>query len=183
MNFDDQDWEEGEPSSRDLRARSTAWKVAAGVAAGIVLGGMLAVAFDRYATQRARSEGVQSFEQTVRGTDPAVEREPRESPRQLADQVDAGVLRDQQAQQLGAEQQRAADASQRAALEQAKRKAEASQRAVQHAAERKDRDWARFYTKPAHCDDNPSKATMVECANHFIRAKRQFEEMHAAGKR
>lgn len=55
---------------------------------------------------------------------------------------------------------------------------EAVQRAAQQAAERRDRAWARFYQKPAQCDENPTKATMVECANHYIRARREFEAQY-----
>ena len=44
-------------------------------------------------------------------------------------------------------------------------------------AERKDRAWARFYRKPAVCDD----AATVECANAYIRARRSFEEKYARG--
>jgi hypothetical protein len=39
-----------------------------------------------------------------------------------------------------------------------------------------------YYVKPPACDDNPTKATMVECANHFIRARREFEVLYATGK-
>jgi hypothetical protein len=50
------------------------------------------------------------------------------------------------------------------------------------ALERKQRAWARYYKKPPHCDNNPSSDSLVDCANHFIRARRQFEEDYAAGK-
>ena len=40
----------------------------------------------------------------------------------------------------------------------------------------------KFYKKPAKCDGNPNNETMTECANDYIRSKRQFEVDYAAGK-
>lgn len=50
-------------------------------------------------------------------------------------------------------------------------------RAQANAVDRKAKAWAKFYRKPATCDE---VATM-ECANGFIRAKRTFEEKYARG--
>ena len=48
--------------------------------------------------------------------------------------------------------------------------------------ERKARAWARYYQRPAFCEGNPSTEQLVECANHFIRSKRQFDTDWAAGR-
>ena len=48
---------------------------------------------------------------------------------------------------------------------------------VQH----KLRAWARVYHRPAACEGNPSSEQLVECANHYIRAQREFEERWEAG--
>jgi hypothetical protein len=50
------------------------------------------------------------------------------------------------------------------------------------AAARKERAWTQFYKQPPQCDGNPTDAAMTECANHYIRARRHFEEAYAAGK-
>jgi hypothetical protein len=50
------------------------------------------------------------------------------------------------------------------------------------AAARKEPAWTQFYKQPPQCDGNPTDAAMTECANHYIRARRHFEEAYAAGK-
>ena len=54
--------------------------------------------------------------------------------------------------------------------------------AIADADERKARAWARYYQRPASCEGNPSTEQLVECANHFIRSKRQFDNDWAAGR-
>jgi hypothetical protein len=48
-------------------------------------------------------------------------------------------------------------------------------------ARRKERAWDRFYRRPAMCDGNPSADQLVECGNHFIRSRREFEERWRTG--
>jgi hypothetical protein len=43
-------------------------------------------------------------------------------------------------------------------------------------ARRKELAWSRFYKRPATCDGNPSADQLIDCANHFIRSKREFDE-------
>ncbi len=78
----------------------------------------------------------------------------------------------------------ASDAQAMAALEAElrQRAREAAQRAALEAARRKERAWERWYQRPAFCNDNPTSAQMVECANHHIRARKEFEERYAAGR-
>ena len=54
---------------------------------------------------------------------------------------------------------------------------EDARRAVIAEADRRERAWAKFYRKPAACND----AASMECANGFIRAKKSFEEKYARG--
>jgi hypothetical protein len=54
--------------------------------------------------------------------------------------------------------------------------------AAQDAARRKQRAWERYYQAPAFCSDNPTPAQMVQCANHHIRARKEFEERFGAGR-
>jgi hypothetical protein len=175
VNFDDHDWELGHRRAEDFRDTSTIWKVAAGVALGAVLGGGLVFAFERYEAQRDLSEALQAFEQLVRSAEvpaagAALSLPPAETPREPARPAAA------------AEPERAPEPARAAAPESAERSAETLRRQAQQAAERKARAWANYYRKPELCDDNASRATMVECANHFIRARRQFEEAYAAGR-
>ena len=48
-------------------------------------------------------------------------------------------------------------------------------------ARRKELAWARFYHRPAYCDGNPSADQLIDCANHYIRSKREFDARFAAG--
>lgn len=61
------------------------------------------------------------------------------------------------------------------------RAVEDSKQAVLIEATAKENAWKRYYTKPAHCDKADGPA-FVECANQYIRAKRAFDELYAAGK-
>jgi hypothetical protein len=164
---DDRDWARNRPSFLEASEHTTIWKIAIGVALGSVIAGMVMYAADRYMTQRAISQAVESFNQTMRGINQTTAREQAEMRRRTAEEEVGRVQRDQQARQLRAEQQQASDDAQRAA---------------QDAAARKERAWTKFYRKPLQCDGNPTSDTMVECANQFIRTKRQFEEAYAEGK-
>jgi hypothetical protein len=59
---------------------------------------------------------------------------------------------------------------------------ESAQQTATDTARRKERAWQRFYQRPDFCADNPTAAQMVQCANHHIRARKEFEERYAAGK-
>jgi hypothetical protein len=78
----------------------------------------------------------------------------------------------------------AADAQAMAALEaeMRQRAREAAQQAAIDAVRRKERAWERWYQRPTFCNENPTSAQMVECANHHIRARKEFEERYAAGR-
>jgi hypothetical protein len=76
------------------------------------------------------------------------------------------------------------EAKQLAALEaeMLKRARETAAQAAVEAARRKERSWQRFYQRPDFCADNPTAAQMVQCANHHIRARKEFEERYSEGR-
>lgn len=89
-------------------------------------------------------------------------------------QVQREVAEREERRQAALRQQEAIKAQAIAERQQA---ADEARRAAAAAVERKDKAWARFYRKPAHCADSAT----VECANDYIRAKRSFEEKYARG--
>ena len=185
MNFDDQDWELAERAARSRSDSAGVWKVALGMVAGIVVGGALVYAVDHRAAWQDAVERVPTAEAMLHGASPSASAPQQDLPRLPTDPTRAGPLMADQGPPMADEPPRAADADDAAQAreqEEAERKAAMAQRATQQAVERQERAWAMFYVKPPACDDNPTKATMVECANHFIRARREFEVLYAAGK-
>lgn len=141
------------------------WQIAAGVLAGVVIGGVGVYQVGHDTMRHLIAEPAASFNQLIRGdARPALAPDPKEQQREATEQATAKKLRDDQARQLRADQKKAGGSE---ALE---------------AAARKERAWTKFYKQPPQCDGNPTDAAMTECANHYIRAKRQFEEAYAAGK-
>ncbi len=181
FDFDDQDWESGYPTPREARRDSTIWKIAAGVAIGAVLGGTLVAALDRYLPQLALTEAAQVFGEAMRDSGERSAPEPappvRDStapePMPLEKQLtqaeaappSAGVVAPAPPRVVDVERKPAAETGARDELN---RKAQA---------------WNEFYKKPRHCVEHPSADTLVECANHYIRAKREFEAAYMAGSR
>ena len=86
----------------------------------------------------------------------------KEQQRQADEQSKAKSLRDQQAQQLRVDQQKAGGSE------------------AVDAAARKEREWSKHYKKPPKCDGNPNSETMTECANDYIRTKKQFDRAYEA---
>jgi hypothetical protein len=144
------------------------WQITAGALVGVLIGGAAVYQTGRGPIDRVISGATGAFKQLTQGeTRPPVPVGEREQERQAAEQAIDKASRDQQARQLRAEQQKAAGGGGSEALD---------------AAARKERAWTKFYRKPANCEGNPTNETMTECANHYIRSKRQFEEAFAAGK-
>jgi hypothetical protein len=48
-------------------------------------------------------------------------------------------------------------------------------------ARRKELAWSRFYKRPPTCEGNPTADQLIDCANHFIRSKREFDERWRTG--
>jgi hypothetical protein len=53
---------------------------------------------------------------------------------------------------------------------------------AEEAARRKERAWQKFYQRPTICTEDRRGEFLVECANHSIRARREFEERYANGR-
>jgi hypothetical protein len=164
MSYDDRDWERHRPSFERPRDDMLMWKIAGGVAIGVLVAAAVISAVERYRMQLAFDEATRFFQSMMSGTQKVSARAAEEMRQQEARRAAEA----EQVRQDAAAQQRSTDAARRAALEE---------------AARKERAWAKFYKRPAMCDDNPNNQTMVECANAHIKAKRQFEEQYAAGKR
>jgi hypothetical protein len=47
------------------------------------------------------------------------------------------------------------------------------------AARRKEQAWSHWYEKPRECMEDRRGERFVECANHYIRARREFETTYA----
>ena len=162
-SFDDPDVAGERRSFAERDDGTLIWKIAAGVAIGIIVAAVTLYAVERYRMQVAIDEGLRAFKQITQGVSESAARADRERKRQEAEQ-DA---RAQDARLRQAEQQRAVEVARREALD---------------AAARKERAWAKFYKKPPNCEGDPNSEQMVNCANQFIRAKRQFEDAYVAGK-
>ena len=162
MNFDDQDWDLEQSASRPATESAGVWKVAAGVAVGIVIGGALMWALDlQPAGQDGSPVGIVTPTATTTAT--ATEARPAAAETTVSEPRQAVML-------APAAAPRGAEVAAQAL------------RSAQQAAERKERAWSLFYQRPAACEDSPPKASLVECANHFIRAKREFEQLYETGK-
>jgi hypothetical protein len=48
------------------------------------------------------------------------------------------------------------------------------------AARRKELAWSQWYEKPRECIEDRRGERLVECANHYIRARREFEATYGA---
>jgi hypothetical protein len=178
VNFDDQDWEVGQAPAAEARVMSTAWKVAAGVVVGMVLGGVLIYGVDRLQAPVADATVAgPPIERLIQAEPPAASspmKQPAAEPRASLQLLDPDWHLPRTVVLSPSEATTAMDRE---------KEAEAAQRAAQRAAERKEKAWAEFYQKPALCDENPTRAIMVECANQYIRARHEFEETYSAGKR
>ena len=69
------------------------------------------------------------------------------------------------------------EAARRQATREREQEQETARRASIAEADRKEQAWAKFYRKPASCND----AATMACSNDYIRAKREFERRYARG--
>lgn len=142
--------------------QTSAWKIAIGVAAGILIAGLMTYGIRIYFVNQAITQVNQSIQQiTTQSQRSMQELQEREASRQQQ----ARELVDRQIREKAAQQQLAEDQRQQQMDELA----------------RKNAAWEKFYKKPALCDKAEGQA-FVECANGYIRAKSEFEKQYAAGK-
>ncbi len=101
--------------------------------------------------------------------------------RQAIEQIERDNQERAEAERLAAQQrQRQLDAQEQARTERIRAeqsRAEEAQKSRLGEAERRERAWAAYYRKPPRCND----AATLECANHYIRARREFDERFARG--
>jgi uncharacterized membrane protein len=138
------------------------WKIAIGVAVGILVASAIGYFVRIAMINHALGEFTKTTSNIVRDINQqtAREQERQERARSLAVQQEAARIADQAAKQ---------------------REREAAIQRSQEFRLAKDEAWSRYYRKPAACENADGQA-FVDCANHHIRAKRQFEELWAAGK-
>jgi Flp pilus assembly protein TadG len=101
---------------------------------------------------------------------------------QVGQQANKMLLQQQQAAQAARNRALAEKAEQERAAAYAAAARQRAQTAATDAAMRRERAWAKYYKRPALCDNQPSNETMMKCANEHIRAKRQFDLDYEAGK-
>jgi ERCC4-type nuclease len=133
-------------------------------AIAVILGVLIATAIAAaYVKWNARV----TAEANARATQEEIERIARERQQQL-----------EAAQQAAAERQRSAAEEERRRIERAReeqRVAEDARRATLSDTERMEQAFAASYRKPPGC----AEAATLDCANHYIRAKRAFEAQYA----
>lgn len=157
----------------DDRRRGTAWALIATLVAGMLLGALLillvlrlrpalAGANDPPARPPLPALAASAAPNTLRpaaGAAPAIDRAAAAAPPPPS----------------------AADGPPRPTAREVPREAAAAQNVAPPRDERKERLWAKLYKKPPQCDEPSATDRLVECANHFIRARREFEQDYAAG--
>jgi hypothetical protein len=171
MTFSDSDWTREPPHMRRAQAQRRTWALAALIALGCVALAIGWFGIEQILGAHARNEamrevGAAAAQQAPVAAPPAPEVAP--APAASAAPVASSAADAQPLAALEAEmRQRAREAAQQSAID---------------AARRKERAWERWYQRPAFCNENPTSAQMVECANHHIRARKEFEERYAAGR-
>jgi hypothetical protein len=146
-------------------ARSSPHRLALIVAAAIAGAAIMVIAVDAYREWRVRV----AIEETVRANQEALRQANAQAQQAQRDADAREAMR-----QANLERQEAARLQ---AIAQRQRADEAATRAALEAADRKEKAWAKFYRKPAACND----AVTLQCANAHIRAKRAFEDKYARG--
>jgi hypothetical protein len=161
MTFSDSDWTREPAHARQAQAQR---RIAILASLSVLACTAIAVGwfgFEKILDARSRSDAQRGLS-PVRASAPAAST-PASTATAPSAAPDAAALAALEAEM----RQRARDAVEQAAID---------------AARRKERAWERWYQRPAYCNENPTSAQMVECANHHIRARKLFEERYAAGR-
>jgi hypothetical protein len=138
------------------REENSVWKIAIGVTLGILVAGVIGFFVRAWIAQAAIE--------------------------QISQQANKMLIQQQQAAQAAHDRALAEKAEQERAAAYVVEARQRAQTAATDAAMRRERAWAKYYKRPALCDDQPSNETMMKCANDHIRAKRQFDLDYEAGK-
>jgi type IV secretory pathway VirB10-like protein len=187
-SFEDSGWGIERRTTYQDRRIQRRWQIATGIAVAISCAFVIAAIWE-YRAQATREPSIQVIKQNVRSVSEPAAKSADEVRRQ---ELQRAAL-EQQARKQRAEQERA----EKEAVRAANQKRESEQRGSEQRAEqqrapeaampledektRKERAWAKFYKRPAHCDD-PASDHAIQCANDFIRAQRQFHEAYSTGK-
>lgn len=169
MGFEDREWYRKEQKAKARRARAadrpprfTPLRIALGLLAAATLafaglGWIVHSRSEAAAELKLRDQPNQLQQSQAEGRQLQLQAEGRDAARKaLTQQQDAQRLQAISAQQQAEEEARRLEAE---------------------AVDRKAKAWAKFYRKPAVCND----ANTMDCANAYIRAKRTFEEKYARG--
>jgi hypothetical protein len=173
MTFSDSDWTREPPHARRAQAQRRTAMLTALIALACLALAMAWFGVEQILDARARSQVQREISAAAAPLLPAAASAVAATPTPpLAATASAPVAAS------------ASDANALAALEaeMRQRAREAAQQSALDAARRKERAWERWYQRPAFCNENPTSAQMVECANHHIRARKEFEERYAAGR-
>lgn len=181
MNFDDHDWESAEPTAQVARDGSTAWKVAAGVVVGVMLGGTLVYAIEHYMPHLAFHETAQVFGDAMRDSSQRSAPEPAPPVRDSTSPETLSAPLESQIKQAEAAPPSAGVLAPATLHVVNERKPDPGKEAARAELSRKAQTWAEHYEKPRHCVEHPIADTLVDCANHYIRAKREFDAAYMAG--
>jgi hypothetical protein len=154
MGVQDRDWMWGQRKKR--RSVPLYLQIAVGVALGVIASAAVIRGYQIWQLRVA----AQTFQEAMR--------------------AQAAALESQRLRERQAAEQARREAIARTAARQ--RNEEALKRAVSEEKARKELAWENFYRKPAKCDDATGGSWTVDCANQFIRAKRDFEEKYASGR-
>lgn len=142
------------------------WQTVLAVAAGFLSVSVLAFFGRLWLVNQAMTEMQRNIMETSNRLNEAARRQAEKARLEQEERV-----RGAQEAELQKRQEKAA--GERAGLEAAL--------ATEHEAQAKQAAWKKYYLRPAHCDAAEGRA-FVECGNHYILAKRKFEELYAAGK-
>lgn len=104
----------------------------------------------------------------------------RQAAQEAAAQLKASIASTRAEADRNAELARRAEAARRIELASAERAAEERKRKLLLQSQQLEEAWARFYRKPAQCDESRGGNWSVDCANDFIRAKRAFAERQSS---
>jgi Flp pilus assembly protein TadG len=138
------------------RENTSVWKIALGVTLGILVAGVIGFFVRAWMAQAAIE--------------------------QITQQANKVLIQQHQAAQAARDRAIADKAEQERAAAYAAAARQRAQTAATEAAVRRERAWAKYYKRPALCDNQPSNETMMKCANEYIRAKRQCDLDYESGK-
>ncbi len=187
MSFSDSDWTRDPPLRKRLPpSQRRMWILATAIAVSCVALAIAVYGIERMLDASARSAAFEHIGDAATRAPPAAGVMPPAAPSAVPIEAAVPPPRVSAASEpaSAASAASAVDAPPLAALEAEMRlrARETAQQAAVEAARRKERAWQRFYQRPDFCADNPTAAQMVQCANHHIRARREFEERYGAGR-